>query len=239
MPMSSYKALPGLGIADLDPACRHAVWLFISCLRQTANRLAGRWLVLRVCESPAESCFRQVGSHNRLLVFGFPPDRPRLLLLTHGACDLICQRFGEVADRCTTFRLEIGFDWHAWKELCPVDSLVDVSLVKGDFDRIKTFTGLSVETAISPHIEGVGSGGEKTCKNFRWLGQNLLYTEQYPFRYTSNHSKLVLLCIIRTPFNIAHLIDANRGQVIRATYLNSSHPVSNRRPRPASLSSLR
>lgn len=115
-------------------------------------------------------CFRQVGSHNRLLVFGFPPDRPRLLLLTHGACDLICQRFGEVADRCTTFRLEIGFDRHAWKELCPVDSLVDVSLVKGDFDRIKTFTGLSVETAISPHIEGVGSGGERTCKIFRWIG---------------------------------------------------------------------
>ena len=61
----------GLGYAGLDPALGYAGWLSRSCSRQATSMLAGRQLTSRICELPAESRFRQVGSHNRLILFGF------------------------------------------------------------------------------------------------------------------------------------------------------------------------
>ncbi len=52
-----------------------ARWLFCQKLfRWTASKLAGRQLAAQTCEKGVEKGIRQVGSHNRLILFGFPPD---------------------------------------------------------------------------------------------------------------------------------------------------------------------
>ena len=62
----------GLGCAGLDSALGHAGRLSRSHLRQTASRLAGRQLTSQTCEKGVENGIRQVGSPNRLILFGFP-----------------------------------------------------------------------------------------------------------------------------------------------------------------------